>query len=65
MLDEFEPQSELRITYHMTRMLQMGTIMEAQEVEQQPHVWFSKTNDVSQYTLVMVGLYIYQLSLFH
>ena len=55
MLDAFEPQSELRITYHMTRMLQMGTTIDAQEVEEQPHVWFSKTNDVSQYTLVLVG----------
>lgn len=54
-LDEFEPQSELRITYHMTRMLQMGTTIEPQEVEERPHVWFSKTNDVSQYSLVLVG----------
>ncbi|KAI7882557.1 PEBP-like protein, partial [Lichtheimia hyalospora FSU 10163] len=53
-LDAFEPQSELRITYHMTRMLQMGTTIDAQEVEEQPHVWFSKTNDVSQYTLVLM-----------
>ncbi|KAI9261674.1 phosphatidylethanolamine-binding protein [Phascolomyces articulosus] len=51
--NEFEPESELRITYHMTKLLRMGMAVTAEETEKSPHVWFSKTNDVSQYTLMM------------
>lgn len=53
-LDDFEPTSELRITYHVTKQLTPGTDITLEEVESAPHVWFSNADHEAQYTLVMV-----------
>ncbi|KAG2221067.1 hypothetical protein INT45_009725 [Circinella minor] len=52
--NEFEPESEIRITYHMTKQLRMGMEVTAEDTKNPPHVWFSKINDESQYTLIMM-----------
>ncbi|KAI9492637.1 phosphatidylethanolamine-binding protein [Zychaea mexicana] len=38
----------------MTKQLRMGMTTTTDETVKSPHVWFSKTNDLSQYTLMMI-----------
>ncbi|KAG0174628.1 hypothetical protein DFQ28_004274 [Apophysomyces sp. BC1034] len=53
-LDDFEPSTFMKITYHEDRLLDMGDEVLPEEVVEAPHVWFKPPTPGAEYTLVMV-----------
>ncbi|KAF7728222.1 39S ribosomal protein L38, mitochondrial [Apophysomyces ossiformis] len=53
-LDDFEPTTYMKITYHDDRLLEMGDEVLPEEVVEAPHIWFKPPTPGAEYTLVMI-----------
>ncbi|KAF7729765.1 hypothetical protein EC973_003843 [Apophysomyces ossiformis] len=52
-IPEFEPKTEMKITYHVDRQIDMGAELLPEEVVESPHIWFRNTSADAEYTMVL------------